>query len=95
MEQVLHSDEAVFGKVEVINSTNVPMFGLVSQEFILGPFIIHDRLTRVRYLEFIQNYFNEVLENVPLQIRIDMVYAPSNFSLVEQGHIHAWLGPQI
>lgn len=68
---------------------------------LVGPFIIDGRLDGQLYLDFLENHLNYLLEDVPIQTRINMWYmhygAPPHFSIVVHDHLNnaypqRWIG---
>lgn len=68
---------------------------------IIGPFVFNDHLNGNRYLEFLENDLPELLENVPLQTRIDMWFqhdgCPAHFArnvreLLDNRFPNRWIG---
>lgn len=80
---------------------NVNVWAGIIGNHLIGPFVLQDRLNGERYLEFIQNDLNGLLEHVPLQTRRDMWFmhdgAPPHFSLIVRDHLNhifhnRWIG---
>lgn len=74
--------------------------GLVNGQLI-GPFVLPNRLTGNDYLLFLQNYLQELLEEVPLNVRRQMWFlqdgAPPHFNHVVRQHLNnvfenKWIG---
>lgn len=65
---------------------------------LIGPFFLDDRLNGARYLHFLQQYLNELLEDVPLHIRASMWFmhdgAPPHFDRLVRQHLTAVFGQQ-
>lgn len=68
---------------------------------LIGPFIIDGRLNGVNYLQFLQEELNNLLEEVPLQIRNNMWFmhdgAPPHFSVIVREYLdnrfpNQWIG---
>ena len=68
---------------------------------LIGPFVFQERLTSERYLLFLQNELPELLEDVPLQNRVDMWFqhdgAPPHFGVNVREYLHntfanRWIG---
>lgn len=68
---------------------------------LFGPFILDGHLNGERYLQFLQENLNEMLDDVPLNIRHEMYYqhdgAPPYFSLLVRNYLNTifanrWIG---
>ena len=80
---------------------NVNIWGGILGDYVLGPVIITDHLNGAAYLEFLQNTFPLLIEEIPLAIRREMWFqhdgAPAHFSLQVRAHLNRvyrekWLG---
>lgn len=69
--------------------------------YLIGPFILENRLTGDNYLNFLQNELHGLLEDVPLNIRMQMHYqhdgAPAHFARQVKEHLDErfpgrWIG---
>ena len=63
---------------------------------LIGPFFIENRLNGAMYLQFLQQNLNDLLKNVPLQIKKSVVHngAPPHFSNLVLQHLSNTLGNQ-
>ncbi|KAJ8954921.1 hypothetical protein NQ318_016861 [Aromia moschata] len=69
--------------------------------FLIGPFVLPERLNGQLYLEFLQNDFPDLIEDLPLETRRNMYFmhdgAPAHYSVGVQEHLNniysnRWIG---
>jgi hypothetical protein len=98
----LWSEENPHGAVETSfqHRFHINVWCGVIDDKILGPFVFNENLTGDAYAHFLKNNLPVLLEDVPLQTRLQMIYqhdgATPHFSLVARQHLNAnflnWIG---
>ena len=57
----------------------------ITDKFLIGPFFLDGKLTGTKYVDFLSTRLHEILEEIPVDIRLRMWFmhdgAPSHFSL--------------
>lgn len=73
----------------------------IIDSYLIGPFILENRLTGEHYFNFLQNELQDLLEDLPLNIRMQMYYqhdgAPAHFARQVRQHLDEmfpgrWIG---